>query len=71
VQLIGYMFHAIGELGHVWLKRSICCSTGGPAVIEDNVIVPKVSQTVINDFLGRSQEQRLANIATKGVPVVL
>lgn len=71
VQLIGYMFHAVGKLGHVWLKRSICCSTGGPAIIEDNVIIPKISQTIINDFLGGPQEQRLANVASKGIPIVL
>jgi len=65
------MLHTIGELGHVWLKSSVCCPTGRPAIIEDNVKVAKISQTVIDDFLSGPQEQLLADIASKGIPIVL
>ena len=71
MQLIGYMLHTVGELGHIWLKRSIGRPTSRPAIIENDVVIPEVSQTVIDDFLSSSQEQSLADVASKGIPIIL
>ena len=65
------MTHSVRELGHVRHKRTVRASTDRPAVVKDNVVVAKVTKTVIDHFLGGTKKEIFADIAGKGVPIIL
>lgn len=71
MKLVRHMGHTVRKLGHVGLKGPIGCSSRGPTVIQNNISISEISEAIINNFLGRIQEKFLANVAAKGVPVIL
>ena len=42
-----------------------------PAVVKDDIVVTKVSETPVDNLLCAAQEQILAHVAGIGVPIVL
>ena len=61
----------MGELGEVWLQGPVPVAPVAPAVIQDDMVVAQIAETIADNELGGAQQQIGADIAGKGVPVVL
>lgn len=63
--------HAVREFGLIDNEIAIITTSYRPAVIENNVVVAKVSKAVIDQQLGCFQQKVLGHVACEGVPIVL
>jgi len=71
VQRIAHSFHPARELRAVGHQRPIGVAPGGPAVVEDDVVIAEVAEAIVDNLLGGGEEEVLANVAAEGVPVIL
>ncbi len=71
MQRIAHSLHPVREFRAVGHQRATGVAPGGPAVVEDNVVIAEVAEAVVNDLLGGGKEEVLADVAAEGVPVIL
>jgi len=71
MQRIAHSLHPARELRAVGHQRPVGVAPGGPAVVEDDVVVAEVAEAIVDDLLGGGEEEVLADVAAEGVPVIL
>ena len=71
MDLVRNMTHAVRKPCHVGLEGPIRSPSGRPAVVQDNIVVAKVAQPVVDDLFRSSKKEILANITGECIPVIL
>lgn len=71
MQRIANSLHPVRKFRAVGHQRAIGVAPGGPAVVEDDVVIAEVAEAIVDDLLGGGKEEVLANVAAEGVPVIL
>lgn len=71
MQRIAHSLHPARELRAVGHQRPVGVAAGGPAIVEDDVVIAEVAEAIVDDLLGGGEEEVLADVAAEGVPVIL
>lgn len=69
---IGDMSHSIWETSLIPLQTSIVTSLrNAPAIVQHDIFIPDIAETVVDDFGGRGEEKIFGDGAAECIPVVL
>ena len=71
MELIRNTFHPTWELRTVGQQRALGATPGGPAIVEDDIVVTQVAKTKVDNLLGGREEEGFVDVAAEGVPVIL
>jgi hypothetical protein len=68
MDFVGKVFDTIGELDGVRDQIPALVSAFGPAIINYDMVISQISESVFYHRLRSAQDQRFINIALKGIP---
>ena len=71
MNLVTDMLHAVWELGVVRLQGSVWRTTIAPAIIQNNIVIARITKTDLCHAVSCSQKEVFRNSAAESVPVIL
>lgn len=71
MNLLGQAVNAAGEFLQVWNQVSGGVTSSGPAVIQDNVFIAQILESIFDDLVNGVEDDLLVQITGEGIPRVL
>ena len=68
LHIVGDIFHSVGEFFGVGNKFSVNSFHCGPAVVDDDILIPRVAQSEFDEFIGGFQNDLLVDERTESIP---
>lgn len=71
MQPVRHCFHSIRKFRFVYDEVVIFATSARPTIIENDVVVPKISKTVVDEQLGGLEKEIFGHVASECVPIIL